>query len=117
MAGDGPAALAGHRHRVARRTGSPPAIARGRGPPPGAVGVTRAELTAALGDGAATGLVAAEVGPDVTIGFGSCLWSPPTLHFARPFAQLAIQDHAAVTMTTGVRAAPAAINAWAKRLT
>jgi serine protease inhibitor len=84
----------------------------------GAGGRTRAELNAALGEYRNPGeLAGAEAEPDVTLGVGSCLWSPPRLHFAREFAQLAVRDYAAVTMTTAPQAAPAAINEWAKRAT
>ena len=84
----------------------------------GAGGRTRAELSAALGEGRGPGeLAGAEGGPDLTLGFASCLWSSPRLHFAREFAQRAARDYAAVTMTTSPRAAPAAINEWAKQAT
>jgi serine protease inhibitor len=84
----------------------------------GAGGWTRAELNAALGEESGRGIPAGFEGePDVTLGFASCLWSPPRLHFAREFAQRAARDYVAVTMTTSAQAAPAAINKWAKEAT
>jgi serine protease inhibitor len=84
----------------------------------GAGGRTRAELNAALGEDRGPAEFAGAAGEaDVTLGFASCLWSPPRLHFAAEFARFAARDYAAVIITTPAQAAPAAINEWATQAT